>query len=111
MAELAPQGFSLATDIAAWLVRQGTPFRIAHAVAGACVRECESQDIELHELSDEQFAAIHTALTPGVRDVLTADGSVSSRAGPCGTAHARVREPGQEVSGAVADLSGRFRFR
>ena len=38
MAELAPQGFSLATDIAEWLVRQGVPFRVAHEVAGACVR-------------------------------------------------------------------------
>ena len=35
MAELAPQGFSLATDVAEWLVRQGVPFRVAHEVAGA----------------------------------------------------------------------------
>ena len=34
MAELAPQGFSLATDVAEWLVRQGVPFRVAHEVAG-----------------------------------------------------------------------------
>ncbi|NYG57471.1 argininosuccinate lyase [Nocardioides daedukensis] len=108
MAELAPQGFSLATDIAEWLVREGTPFRIAHEVAGACVRECESQGIELHELTDEQFAAIHPALNPGVRDVLTAEGSVSSRDGRGGTAPARVREQVQEVSGVVADLRGRF---
>ena len=33
MAELAPQGFSLATDVAEWLVRQGTPFRVAHELA------------------------------------------------------------------------------
>src|SRR3712207_613396 len=38
MAELAPQGFSLATDVAEWLVRQGVPFRVAHELAGACVR-------------------------------------------------------------------------
>ena len=46
MAELAPQGFSLATDVAEWLVREGVPFRVAHDVAGACVRLCEdpSQD-------------------------------------------------------------------
>ena len=44
---LAPQGFALATDIAEWLVRQGVPFRIAHEVAGACVRECEPRGIEL----------------------------------------------------------------
>ena len=35
---LAPQGFSLATDIAEWLVRQGVAFRIAHEVAGVCAR-------------------------------------------------------------------------
>ena len=39
LASLAPQGFSLATDVAEWLVREGVPFRVAHEVAGACVRE------------------------------------------------------------------------
>ena len=38
MESLAPQGFSLATDVAEWLVREGVPFRVAHEVAGACVR-------------------------------------------------------------------------
>ena len=47
MAELAPQGFSLATDVAEWLVREGVPFRVAHEVAGACVRRCEELGIEL----------------------------------------------------------------
>ncbi len=56
MAELAPQGFSLATDIAEWLVREGVAFRVAHEVAGACVRRCEELGIELDELTDEQFA-------------------------------------------------------
>ena len=41
MAELAPQGFALATDVAEWLVREGVPFRVAHELAGACVRACE----------------------------------------------------------------------
>ena len=41
MAALAPQGFSLATDVAEWLVREGVPFRVAHELAGACVRRCE----------------------------------------------------------------------
>jgi argininosuccinate lyase len=92
MAELAPQGFSLATDIAEWLVREGVPFRVAHEVAGACVRRCEELGIELHELTDEQFAEIDPNLTPGVRDVLTAEGSVSSRTGRGGTAPVRVAE-------------------
>src|SRR5699024_4869314 len=45
MAVLAPQGFSLATDIAEWLVREGVPFRVAHEVAGACVQVCEERGI------------------------------------------------------------------
>ena len=61
MAELAPQGFSLATDVAEWLVREGVPFRVAHEVAGACVRRCEELGIELDELTDEQFAEIVAA--------------------------------------------------
>ena len=47
MAELAPEGFSLATDVAEWLVRAGVPFRVAHEVAGACVRRCEELGVGL----------------------------------------------------------------
>ena len=92
MAELAPQGFSLATDIAEWLVREGVPFRVAHELAGACVRRCEELGIELDELTDEQFAEIDPRLTPDVRDVLTVEGSVASRDGRGGTAPDRVAE-------------------
>ena len=92
MAELAPQGFSLATDIAEWLVREGVPFRVAHELAGACVRRCEELGLELDELTDEQFAEIDERLTPAVRDVLTVEGSVASRDGRGGTAPDRVAE-------------------
>ena len=102
MAELAPQGFSLATDIAEWLVREGTPFRVAHEVAGACVRRCEELGIELHDLTDEQFAEISPSLTPEVRLVLTAEGSVASRDGRGGTAPVRVREQLGELLERVA---------
>ena len=60
---LAPQGFSLATDIAEWLVRERVPFRIAHEVAGECVRVCEKRGIELTDLSDADLAAISEHLT------------------------------------------------
>ena len=89
---LAPQGFSLATDIAEWLVRQGVSFRFAHEIAGACVRECESRGIELWNLSDEDLAAISTHLTPAVRTVLSVRGSLESRDSKGGTAPVRVRE-------------------
>jgi argininosuccinate lyase len=102
MAALAPQGFSLATDIAEWLVREGVPFRVAHELAGASVRRCEELGVELHELTDEQFAAIDPRLTPDVRSVLTAQGSVSSRRGRGGTAPDRVREQLSELRSAAA---------
>jgi argininosuccinate lyase len=102
LAELAPQGFSLATDVAEWLVREGVPFRVAHEVAGACVRRCEELGIELDELSDDELAAISPSLTPAVRDVLTVAGSVASRDGRGGTAPDRVREQLAELAG-VAD--------
>ncbi|MBL0886813.1 argininosuccinate lyase [Myceligenerans indicum] len=92
MAELAPQGFALATDIAEWLVRQGVPFRVAHEVAGACVRECEQRGIELWDLTDEDLAGLSEHLTPEVRTVLTVEGSLASRDSVGGTAPARVIE-------------------
>ena len=101
MAELAPQGFSLATDVAEWLVREGVPFREAHEVAGACVRRCEELGCDLDELTDEQFAEISPHLTPGVREVLTVEGSIASRSGRGGTALDRVTEQLTEVRAAV----------
>ena len=92
MAELAPQGFSLATDEAEWLVKQCVPFRQAHEISGACVRECEKRGIELWDLSDDDFARIDECLTPAVRQVLSAEGSVAARSGHGGTAPVRVVE-------------------
>jgi argininosuccinate lyase len=92
MAALAPAGFTLATDIAEWLVRQGVPFRSAHEAAGECVRTAEARGVGLDELTDAEFAAINPALTPAVREVLTVDGSIGSRLGYGGTAPARVAE-------------------
>ncbi|MDN4642254.1 argininosuccinate lyase [Agreia sp. PsM10] len=92
MAELAPQGFSLATDVAEWLVKQHVSFRDAHEITGALVRFAEENDLELDELSDEQYASLSPHLVPAVRSVLTIEGSVSSRDGRGGTAPDRVRE-------------------
>ncbi len=89
---LAPQGFSLATDIAEWLVRQGVSFRVAHEISGACVRECEDRGIELWDLTDQDLAAVSAHLTPAVRCVLSVRGSLESRDSKGGTAPARVRE-------------------
>ena len=104
MAELAPQGVSLATDVAEWLVRDGVPFRDAHEVAGRCVQVCEQRGIELWDLTDVDLAAISPRLTAEVRSVLTVDGSLASRDAVGGTAPARVAEQLDQARRVVADL-------
>lgn len=106
--ELAPQGFSLATDIAEWLVARGMPFRQAHEVSGACVRKCEENGIELADLSDEQFAAIDPLLTPEVREVLSPAGSVRARAARGGTAPAQVARQLQSAEQQIARIRTDF---
>ena len=105
LAELAPQGFSLATDVADHLVRQGVPFREAHEISGALVRFCEQNGLELDEPSDEQYAAIDARLTGDVRAVLTVRGSIESRAGVGGTASARVAEQLAALTARVTELT------
>jgi len=107
-ADLAPRGFSLATDVAEWLVRQDVPFRVAHEVAGACVRRCEELGCELHELSDDDLQDLSPHLTPAVRDVLTAPGSVAARDGRGGTAPVRVAEQHAELVARAAALRARL---
>ncbi|GAA1339115.1 argininosuccinate lyase [Catellatospora bangladeshensis] len=92
MAEVAPAGFTLATDIAEWLVRQGVPFRVAHEAAGECVRVAEARGVGLAELTDAEFAEVSAHLTPEVRSVLTVEGSIASRDAHGGTAPDRVAE-------------------
>ena len=92
MAELAPQGFSLATDIAEWLVRGGVPFRDAHEISGRAVAFCEERSIELWDMNDDELRSIDARLTADVRDVLTGAASVGARRGVGGTAPERVAE-------------------
>jgi argininosuccinate lyase len=100
LASLAPRGFSLATDLADWLVRQRVPFAVAHDVAGAAVRYCEEHGLELSDLAPAQLESISPLLRPEVLDVLTVAGSIDSRNGRGGTATVRVREQLDEVASA-----------
>ncbi|WP_022868455.1 argininosuccinate lyase [Schaalia vaccimaxillae] len=104
LAELAPQGFSLATDIAEWLVQEGMPFRNAHEVAGECVRIAEARGVELFDLTDEELAQASQMLTGRVRDVLAVEGSVGARRGKGGTAPERVSEQIAQADQHMADL-------
>jgi len=101
MAEFAPAGFSLATDLADWLVREGLPFREAHEVSGACVRLCEKRGIELHEMTDDDLTGISPKLAPAVRDALTVEASLAARSQVGGTAPERVAEQGKAARARV----------
>jgi argininosuccinate lyase len=90
MEELSSAGYSLATDVAEWLVKQRVPFREAHEITGKLVAFAESNELELSEVSDVEFASISKHLTPEVREVLTVAGSIRSRTGTGGTAVPRV---------------------
>jgi argininosuccinate lyase len=92
MAAAAPTGFSLATEIADYLVRKNVPFASAHESAGKCVALCEKSSRQLHELSDNEFKAIHPSLDGGVRDVLNVAGALNSRTTAGGTAPALVAD-------------------
>jgi argininosuccinate lyase len=105
MAALAPAGYTLATDMAEWLVRQGVAFRAAHEAAGAAVRLAEQRGVGLEELTDQELAAIHPALSGEVREVLTVEGSVSSRDARGGTAPIQV---GKQLN-SVRDTADRLR--
>jgi argininosuccinate lyase len=93
----APAGFSLATDVAEWLVKQQVPFREAHEITGWLVSYCEKNSLGLHEVPDSEMAKISKSLTPEVRDVLSVSGSIKSRSGAGGTALPRVLDQISEL--------------
>ena len=89
----ASSGFSTATDLADWLVREaGLPFRDAHHVTGALVARAEAQGCDLPDLTLEEMRETHEAITEKVYGVLGVDNSVASRTSYGGTAPVRVRE-------------------
>ncbi|MFJ8895906.1 argininosuccinate lyase [Leifsonia sp. NPDC102414] len=108
MAELAPQGFSLATDVAEWLVKRRVPFRDAHEITGNLVKFAEERGLELSDVDDEGLASVSPLLTPEVREVLTIDGSVASRDNVGGTAPVRVAEQLAALTERVRVLTSAF---
>jgi argininosuccinate lyase len=93
MRESASWGFTTATDLADWLVRElGMPFRNAHHVTGAIVKIAEDKGCDLSDLSLDEMQSVDAAITKDVYDVLTIDASVASRTSYGGTAQSNVRE-------------------
>ncbi|WP_419248075.1 argininosuccinate lyase [Tritonibacter mobilis] len=91
MKEAAGAGFSTATDLADWLVREaGLPFREAHHVTGRAVALAEEKKCGLEELALEDLQAINPAIHDGVFSVLSVSNSVKSRTSYGGTAPSEV---------------------
>ena len=92
MAEAAGWGYSTATDLADWLVREaGLPFRQAHHVTGAAVKRAESLGVDLGQLPLAELQALHAGVTEEVYKVLTPEASCASRQSFGGTAPEQVR--------------------
>jgi len=93
MKAAAGSGYSTATDLADWLVREaGLPFRDAHHVTGNAVAMAEKKGCDLAELSLEELQSINSAITADVFNVLTVEASVASRKSFGGTAPSEVRK-------------------
>ncbi len=92
LAAAAGAGFSTATDLADWLVRElNLPFRDAHHVTGAAVKKAEELGLTLPELPLTELQALDARITAGIYDVLTPEASVASRRSYGGTAPDQVR--------------------
>jgi argininosuccinate lyase len=85
LAKAAPAGYTLATEVAEWLVRRGVPFRDAHEVTGSLVALCVARDCALDEVSNEDLATVSENLTPEVRSVLSVRGALQARTTPGST--------------------------
>jgi argininosuccinate lyase len=97
MEEAAGAGFSTATDLADWLVRElKLPFRDAHHVTGRLVAKAESKNLDLSGLTLAEMQAVEPGITEGVFDVLSVGASVRSRISYGGTAPANVAAMAQE---------------
>jgi argininosuccinate lyase len=93
MRAAAAQGYSTATDLADWLVREAdVPFREAHHITGRAVKAAEERGCDLADLPLEVLQAIDPRIDERVYDVLTVDASVRSRTSYGGTAPSQVRE-------------------
>ncbi|AFV99638.1 argininosuccinate lyase [Gluconobacter oxydans] len=96
MREVAGMGFSTATDLADWLVRElRVPFRTAHHVTGRLVGLAEQRGCDLADLSLEDMQAVEPGINAGIFDVLTVESSLASRTSLGGTAPSNVRQQAQ----------------
>ena len=104
MRAAAEQGYSTATDLADWLVREAdVPFREAHHITGRVVKAAEERGCDLTDLPLDALTAIDQRIDERVYDVFSVEASVRSRTSYGGTAPERVRE---QIAKAKESLRG-----
>ena len=92
MRSAAEDGFSTATDLADWLVRNGMPFRDAHHIVGRIVSHAESANMKLHELDLHTLRQFEPSIDESAREALSVEGSMSSRRHIGGTSASSVQQ-------------------
>jgi argininosuccinate lyase len=90
--DLSVAGFSMATDVADFLVRQGVAFKEAHDAVGKLVAYCEENNLELSDLTKEQYESVSRHLKPELKDVLNLTSAIESRNSAGGTSSKQVIE-------------------
>ncbi|WP_211276968.1 argininosuccinate lyase [Tamilnaduibacter salinus] len=103
MRHAAKQGFSTATDLADYLVRQGVAFRDAHEIVGKAVAYGIEQDKDLSDMTLDELTPFSDAIGEDVFDVLTLEGSVEARNHRGGTAPSQVRAAARRARQAMGD--------
>ena len=100
----AASGFSLATEIADYLAKSGIPFSEAHEAAGACVRYCEENKIELHQIPQDQLSKINAQLNADLLDLLNSKAAVDSRNSKMGTSSKSVKAAISKLNDDLAKM-------
>ncbi|RMH22871.1 MAG: argininosuccinate lyase, partial [Gammaproteobacteria bacterium] len=90
--QAAQDGFSTATDLADYLVRQNIPFRDAHEIVGKIVAHAISTNQHLHEIPLTEFQRFSPSIQEDIYNVLTLEGSINARNHSGGTAPDQVRK-------------------
>jgi argininosuccinate lyase len=103
LAAAAPVGYTLATEVADWLVRRNVPFREAHEITGRLIVLCAARECALEEVSDEDLTAVSPHLTPEVRGVLSVKGALAARTTPGSTGPGPVAD---QLAAAADKLAG-----
>jgi len=100
MRQASGEGFSLATDVADYLVKKGLPFRDAHGIVGGLVRECEERHCELNQLPFHVYQEASQLFEPDILEI-TVESALAARDVIGGTAPERVRKAAAELRGLV----------